>query len=1289
MTGKDDDGYFVNAKVNGKSVTLLCDSGANVSILNSSLLKKWGKIIAPCLTPVNTMLLTVTGESKPFQGKSVIEIKLGGHTFQHEVLFADITQDGILGIDFMIKNRCDLIISRSCLKVKGEEIPCYMSNGVQPVCCRVALVENVSVPAESEIIVPGKPLDHLDRNRLGIVEPSMKFVENTGVLVAKVLVDPKTGNIPLRLANFSKEPIRINRDTVTAVLQPVESVDSEKGNFQKQPAIGQNSNTPTELPEHLVPLFDRSTINLDTSQKTRLQQFLVRHQDIFSKNSSDIGHTTLIEHHIDVQNSKPVKKIPYRIPLAKRKVAEQEIEKMVEDGIIEKCPQSAWNAPVVMVTKPDNSIRFCCDFRGLNEVTVKDCQALPRIDDSLDALSGSKWWSCLDMKNGYWQVDIAEENRHLTAFSIPGGEQWQWRKLAFGLCNAPSTFTRLMQMVFSGLLWKVVILYLDDIICHSKTFDEQFTNLEMVFERLRKANLKLNPKKCHLFQKEVTFLGHTINENGVGTSPDKIQAVKNWPTPRNAKEAKSFISLASYYRSYVYQFATIAKPIHQLAEKNKNFEWTEECEESFQIIKDTLCSAPLLAFPTETDPFVLDCDASNVGQGAVLSQIQNGEEKVICYFSRCFSKAERNYCVTRRELLAVVNAIKHFHHYLYGNRFTVRSDHGSLRWLLNFKILDGQLARMLTFLSAYDFSIQHRAGRLHSNCDALSRRPCIDMNCKYCERVESKFLMDTTVDSGSVVKGSTNGVYSVGSELNRQKLHKENYENGKTHPTTDIEKVVTQSCGKVGATKSVAPDSEPQPGMSSETPSSHKGLGRDRDIEKYSIEESDIDWDTFDNDRIRELQIADPVLKKLHDWKESEIKPEWCEIANQGLEIKYYWHRIQMFCVKDGVLYRRWESENGKEIKFLLVVPKLLRQFILAQLHDSTTGAHLGIGKTLFKIRERFFWYAMKRDVEDWCERCEICGSRKVFPKKGKAPMKQYNVGLPMERVAIDFMGPFTRTNPQNGNAPKRYIMVIGDYFTKWTEAIALENIEAKTVARALIDNFICRFGVPLFIHTDQGSTFESRLFQEICQVLGIKKTRTTKARPQSDGMIERANRTILNMLSAFVSEHQRDWDEYVPLVMMAYRSSVHESTSTSPSMMTFGREIRLPIDLIFGQPGSEGNEKVFGSQYARQLEDRLNEVHEFARNRMKLASDAMKRKYDIRTNLNMFEVGDSVWLFDPVRKIGLNPKLQRPWKGPFKVIEKISDILYRVKQSPRHRSRVVHHDKLRKYKGSNLPVLF
>ena len=344
-------------------------------------------------------------------------------------------------------------------------------------------------------------------------------------------------------------------------------------------------------------------------------------------------------------------------------------------------------------------------------------------------------------------------------------------------------------------------------------------------------------------------------------------------------------------------------------------------------------------------------------------------------------------------------------------------------------------------------------------------------------------------------------------------------------------------------------------------------------------------------------------------------------------------------------------------------------------------------GKNPFKVRDRFFWYAMRRDVEEWCVSCEICCSRKMSHRRARDPMKQYNVGLPVERIAIDFMGPLVRTTPKNGNAPKRYLMVTGDYCTKWTEAIPLETIEAKTVARALIDNFISRFGVPLFLHTDQGASFESQLFKEMCQKFGIKKTRTTKARLQSDGMIERANRTILNMLSAFVSEHQRDWDEYIPLVMIAYRSSVHESTGTSASKMTFGHKIRLPIDLVFGQPERENSEQVYGSQYAIQLSDRINEEHEFVRSRLQIASDTMKKIYDIKSNLFECHVGDAVWFYDPVRKVGLNPKLQRHWKGPFKVITKLSDILYRVHQSPRHRPKLVHHDKLRKYTGRNLPV--
>lgn len=206
--------------------------------------------------------------------------------------------------------------------------------------------------------------------------------------------------------------------------------------------------------------------------------------------------------------------------------------------------------------------------------------------------------------------------------------------------------------------------------------------------------------------------------------------------PKNAKEARSFISLASYYRSYVYQFATLAKPIHELTENGKKFIWTKECDIAFGKIKTALCNPPVLAFPTENDSYILDCDASLVGAGAVLSQIQNGKEKVIGYYSKCFTKSERKYCVTRRELLSVVCGLKHFHHYVYGRKIVVRTDHSSLKWLINFKNVEGQLARWLASLACYDFEIVHRAGRIHSNADALSRRPCIKDDCKYCEKVE-------------------------------------------------------------------------------------------------------------------------------------------------------------------------------------------------------------------------------------------------------------------------------------------------------------------------------------------------------------------------------------------------------------------------------------------------------------------------------------------------------------------------------------------------------------------------
>ena len=290
--------------------------------------------------------------------------------------------------------------------------------------------------------------------------------------------------------------------------------------------------------------------------------------------------------------------------------------------------------------------------------------------------------------------------------------------MPFGLCIVPSTFERLMEKVLYGLQWKIFVVYLDGVIVFGPTVEKVLRRLKIVLQRLWEG------KKCHLFEKQVLYLGHVVSEEGVGTDPAKIETVKSWPQPKTQTEVRSFLGLASYYRRYIKSFANAAKPLHALTEKNRAFLWTPECESAFQLLKEKLTTAPILAYPKLGQKYILDTDASKYGIGAVLSQEHDGHERVVAYASRTLSKAEQNYCVTRRELLAIVVFVKHFRHYLYAQDVLVRTDHGALRWLMTFKNLKRQLARWLKIISQYRLTLQQRAGRVHMNADGLSRRPC-------------------------------------------------------------------------------------------------------------------------------------------------------------------------------------------------------------------------------------------------------------------------------------------------------------------------------------------------------------------------------------------------------------------------------------------------------------------------------------------------------------------------------------------------------------------------------------
>ena len=480
--------------------------------------------------------------------------------------------------------------------------------------------------------------------------------------VARALVRVVSNRVPVRLLNARCEPVIVYAGMEIATLEqaevPIERIQTIAKDYE--PHVDE------QKWELLSTLAEEAGYDLSSEERERFQDLLCSYADVFASSTTDYGRTSWLRHCIDTGNAVPIRQPVRCLPPQRRDNVRQLIGEMLEKGVVERSI-SPWASPIVLVRKRDGTMRFCVDYRKVNSITCKDAYPLPRIDATLDTLAGSQWFSTLYLLSDYWQVEVEETDREKTAFCTTEG-LFQFRVMPFGLCNAPATFQRLMDLVLAGLQWSRCLVYIDDVIIVGKSFQEHLRNLQEVLQRLREAGLKLKPSKCIFFQSSVKYLGHVVSREGVMADPDKVRKVATWPVPTSTKETQSFLGFASYYRRFIRDFAEIAKPLHRLTEKTAPFNWTVECQAAFQELRQRLTSAPILAHPDFSQQFILDTDASDIGMGAVLSQVdREGRERAIAYGSRLLSKAERRYCVTRRELLAVVTFTRHFRPYLVDN----------------------------------------------------------------------------------------------------------------------------------------------------------------------------------------------------------------------------------------------------------------------------------------------------------------------------------------------------------------------------------------------------------------------------------------------------------------------------------------------------------------------------------------------------------------------------------------------------------------------------------------------
>ena len=875
---------------------------------------------------------------------------------------------------------------------------------------------------------------------------------------------------------------------------------------------------------------------LTNVELTQLRRLVEEYNDIFAMDDSELGETNVVHHSINTGEHPPIRQAPRRVPFVLRKKIEEMVDEMVQKGIIQPS-KSPWASPVVLVTKKDGGTRFCVDYRKLNAVTKLDTFPLPRIDDSLDLLAHTKYFTTLDLVAGYWQVPMEPQSQEKTAFCTSSG-LYEFRVMPFGLCNAPATFQRLMETVLAGLARESCMVYLDDILVIGKSFDEHLQNLRRVFTRLREAGLSLKPRKCRLGMHSVEYLGYVVTEAGIAADPKKVTAVCDFPIPKDLKALRSFVGLASYYRRFIPSFSRVAAPLFELTKKDMPFLWSAKCQSAFESLKQALTQAPVLTFPRFDTGFLLETDASGVGLGAVLAQEQDdGTTRPIAYASRTLQPHERNYGVTELEALGVVWAVRHFRHYLFGQRCNVFTDHEALKALLNTPHPSGKLARWGLSLQELDLHIHYCPGSKNSHADALSRYP-------------------------------------------------------------------TESSDQQGDEVSRVATLQPDVALA-------KGGDKDPGIAAR--------------------QEQDPSLVPIRHYLRDGLLPS-NEKEAQRLILEH-----PCYSLIDGVLYRIWKDGTLR-----LVPPVNDRQMLFLEAHAGRFGGHLREHKVHSQLSRHYWWEGMRRDIASWCHACETCASRRVG-RPLRPPLVPLPVAGAFDRVGVDVVQ-FVRSDAGN-----QYAAVFIDYLTKWVEVFPTKDQTALTIARLLVEEVISRHGVPRELLSDRGAAFLSSLIQEVCKVMGLRKVNTTAYHPQGDGLVERFNRTLIEMLSKTVKQGGKDWDDQLPYVLFAYRTSVQESTQESPFHLLYGRDPCLPTEEALAMPATRHQFDV--GSYQEELVTGLQKAWELARQQVKKAQQRQRRNYDRTAGPVKLRVGDRVYLYIPTAKRGKAHKFARPFRGPYRVV--------------------------------------
>lgn len=1039
--------------------------------------------------------------------------------------------DGLLGIDFLKQTGASVNLNNCMLETPEVVIPLLFDN--QP---------NNSINCNTfEIVISPRTCQKVklpvkQQQGLGI----LNYINFGKAEMPEALVEVNNFHALTTILNPSENPIKIN------IFEPlnIEKVNETEINFVEQ------METNTEINEYYDNLQKQNLKNLRLSHCNKeefkaIRNLCFQYRDIFYCEGTPLTFTNQIKHKINLTDETPLFTKTYRYPAVHKQEVNMQINKMLENNIIQHS-NSPWSSPIWIVPKKLDASgkrkwRIVIDYRKLNEKTIDDKFPLPNISDILDKLGKAQYFSTLDLANGFHQIELDPLDIPKTAFSTDTGH-YEFKRMPFGLKNAPSTFQRVMNNMLRGLQNETCLVYLDDIIIFSTSLQEHIERLREVFERLRQSNFKVQLDKSEFLHKEVAYLGHKITCEGVKPNPEKIESVKNFPIPKTQKEIKSFLGLAGYYRRFIKDFAKITKPLTICLKKGAKVTHNEAFIKSFEHLKELLINAPILKYPDFSKPFVLTTDASNIALGAVLSQGNPPNDQPIAYASRTLNETEQKYSTIEKELLGIVWACKYFRPYLYGQKFKIYTDHRPLVWLFNLKEPNSKLVRWRLRLEEFDYEIIYKKGSLNTNADALSRIPI--------NALETESLVNCPGNIDNDVSEFLNDNFdpnNITNEMVAETIKEIEHDcQPKINIISDVlirpsnnnnqSDTLSETAHSVNAIDNYSNMTMLDEIINNKT---HQLIIKKSPYDSYSK----VERENFDGNKIIHATLP-PNVERIKDFLKEYLNAKTTYVYFYSKELRVYFQHCMNNYFKKAKLVECSKLINN-------VHPEE-RQLMIKHRHEGKTN-HRGIQETYNHLKSNYYWKSLKTDVTNYINNCEICQRSKYNRRPPNQPLILTQTPTkPFEIIHVDtFM------------AGNQKFLTFLDKFSKAAQALPYSG-NATSCAEQLI-HFFQFFGIPQQIVADNGSEFQNEVVKGLLNAHGIQIHFTTPYHHESNSPVERLHSTLIEHLRILKeSDPRANITKLMPYAIIAYNSTIHSSTNFTPFELVLGHtDSRDPMKLI------------------------------------------------------------------------------------------------------------------------------